>query len=149
MNKTFSLMDMHMFRCWASSSMRGWVGLCRRYICCTIVLTHWLAAKLLLALGTTVSLGYEFHGTHEHILASESSGTFRSLTYLPKLSRHLISTDWLTAGCWLSLYSLSTVSNNVFDCCIHIRCLAMDQVLLTCLPGIAYTTDCLRNHVTI
>jgi hypothetical protein len=38
-----------------------------------IPLTFWLTAKLLLALASVVTLRYESHGTHDHILFSDSS----------------------------------------------------------------------------
>jgi hypothetical protein len=45
---------------------RGSAFLCRRYVCCTVV-----TDKLLLGLASTVTLGSESRGTHDHILLSQ------------------------------------------------------------------------------
>jgi hypothetical protein len=46
-----------------------------------VMIVHSLAAKLVLALASTVILGSESHGTCDHILLSDSSGSCQA----PKL----------------------------------------------------------------
>jgi hypothetical protein len=41
----------------------------------------WLTAKLLLALASTLILGSEYYGTHDHILLSDGSGSRQTLSF--------------------------------------------------------------------
>jgi hypothetical protein len=62
---------------------------CRCCLATISRLTHWLTAKLLLALASTVTLGSESHGTHDHVLLSDGSGSLQ--TTLPLTDKLLLA----------------------------------------------------------
>jgi hypothetical protein len=62
-----SRLNMYVIRNGASSSSRGGVNLCMRYVRCAVVSA--LTAKLLLVLASTVIFSSEVHGNHDYSLS--------------------------------------------------------------------------------
>jgi hypothetical protein len=50
----------------------------RMYKYIVMNITDWLISKLLLALASTVILGSDSHGTHDHILLPDGSGSLQN-----------------------------------------------------------------------